>query len=124
MFDGPAEIDESYFGGKEKVFTHARVATPRRQTNCCIRPVARHARRCPRSLAVRIIAHATVRLFCDDLTGGEAACEGAGIHSVRRMLRTAIEWRDGRGTEALAATYAGTVGAEFWGSERGNWTGA
>ena len=45
-----------------------------------------------------------VRLFCDDLTGGEAACEGAGIHSVRRMLRTAIEWRDARVTEALAAT--------------------
>ena len=63
MFDGPAEIDESYFGGKEKVFNHARVATPRRQTNCCIRPVARHARQCPRSLAVRIIAarHPSVR---------------------------------------------------------------
>ena len=45
-----------------------------------------------------------VRLFCDDLTGGKAACEGAGIHSVRRMLRTAIEWRDARVTEALAAT--------------------
>ena len=58
----------------------------------------------PKTTGPQVLKTIWVRLFCDDLTGGEAACEGAGIHSVRRMLRTAIEWRDARVTEALAAT--------------------